>query len=122
METSRPQLVILADAKTQADAAATSIASTAGAPTEPRAFEGIVHGVLLTGCKQGILYFTARIEGGRAVDSRISETSNNPTWSPEAKIAARYLGPYLDELWAGGPPWRLASRAGYSMTTNATPP
>jgi sulfide:quinone oxidoreductase len=105
-----------------ADAAATSIASAAGAPTEPRPFDGIVHGVLLTGGKQGILYFTTRIEGGLAVDSWLSETSKNPTWSPEAKIDARYLGPYLDELWAGGPPWRLAARAGYSMTTNATPP
>jgi sulfide:quinone oxidoreductase len=92
----------------QADAAAASIASMAGAPTEPRPFDGIVHGVLLSGRKQGSLYFTARIEGGLALDSRISET---PTWASEAKIAARYLGSYLDELWTAGPPWRLAARA-----------
>ena len=92
----------------QADAAAASIASMAGAPTEPRPFDGTVHGVLLSGRKQGSLYFTARIEGGLALDSRIGET---PTWASEAKIAARYLGPYLDELWAAGPPWRRAARA-----------
>ena len=93
----------------QADAAAASIASLAGAPTEPTPFDGIVHGVLLSGRKQGRLYFTARIEGGLALESRISDTT--PTWTPEAKIAARYLGPYLDQLWAAGPPWRLAARA-----------
>jgi sulfide:quinone oxidoreductase len=92
----------------QADAAATSIASMAGAPTEPRPFDGTVHGVLLSGDKQGNLYFTSRIEGGLARDSRISA---NPTWSSEAKIAARYMGSYLDELWAAGPPWRRAARA-----------
>jgi len=92
----------------QADTAAASIASLAGAPTEPTRFDGIVHGVLLTGRKQGSLYFTARIEGGRALESRISEA---PPWSSEAKITARYLGSYLDELWAAGPPWRQAARA-----------
>ena len=91
-----------------ADALATSIASMAGAPTEPRPFDGVVHGTLLSGGKQGSLYFTSRIEGGLALDSRISE---NPTWSSEAKIAARYLGSYLDELWAAGPSWRRAARA-----------
>jgi sulfide:quinone oxidoreductase len=93
----------------QADAAAASIASLAGAPTEPRPFDGIVHGVLLSGRKQGSLYFTARIEGGLALESRISDTT--PPWTTEAKITARYLGSYLDELWAAGPPWRLAARA-----------
>jgi sulfide:quinone oxidoreductase len=92
----------------QAAAAATSIASMAGAPTEPRPFDGTVHGVLLSGGKLGSLYFTSRIEGGIARDSRISP---NPTWSSEAKIAARYMGSYLDELWAAGPPWRRAARA-----------
>jgi sulfide:quinone oxidoreductase len=99
----------------QADAAAASIASMAGAPIEPRSFDAIVHGVLLSGRKQGSLYFTARIEGGVALDSRIGETptwgiGETPPWSSEAKIAARYLGPYLDELWAAGPPWRRAAR------------
>jgi sulfide:quinone oxidoreductase len=83
----------------QADAAATSIAALAGASIEPRPFDGVVHGALVSGGKHQRLYFTARFEGGLAQESRTSET---PTWSPEAKIAARYLGPYLDKLWVGG--------------------
>lgn len=86
----------------QADAAAASIAALAGAPTEPRPFDGVVHGALLNGSKQVPLYFTARIEGGLA---RYSQTSETPTLPPDAKIAARYLGPYLDQLWAAGPRW-----------------
>jgi len=84
----------------QADAAAASIAAVAGAPTEPTPFDGVVHGALIKGRNQPRLYFTARIEGGLAHDSRTSDT---PTTSPEAKIAARYLGPYLNQLW--GPRW-----------------
>ena len=83
----------------QADAAATSIAALAGASIEPRPFDGVVHGALVSGGKHQRLYFTARFEGDLAQESRTSDT---PTWSPEAKIAARYLGPYLDKLWVGG--------------------
>jgi sulfide:quinone oxidoreductase len=86
----------------QADAAAASIAALAGAATEPSPFDGVVHGVLLGGRESRRLYFTARIEGGVARESRTSDT---PTSSPAAKIAARYLGPYLDGLWATGPRW-----------------
>ncbi len=83
----------------QADAAATSIAALAGASIEPTPFDGVVHGALVSGGKHQRLYFTARFEGRLALESRTSDT---PTWSPEAKIAARYLGPYLDTLWVGG--------------------
>jgi sulfide:quinone oxidoreductase len=82
----------------QADAAAASIAALAGAPIEPTPFDGVVHGALVSGRGYRCLYFTARIEGGLAQDSRTSDT---PTWSPEAKIAAQYLGPYLEEIWGG---------------------
>jgi sulfide:quinone oxidoreductase len=82
----------------QADAAAASIAAMAGAAAEPTPFDGVVHGALVSGREYRCLYFTARIEGGLAQDSRTSDT---PTWSPEAKIAARHLGPYLDKLWGG---------------------
>jgi sulfide:quinone oxidoreductase len=83
----------------QADAAAESIAALSGAAIEPRPFDGVVHGALVSGGKHQRLYFTARFEGGLAQESRTSDT---PTSSPEAKIAARYLGPYLDKLWVGG--------------------
>ena len=82
----------------QADAAAESIAALSGAPIEPTPFDGVVHGALVSGREYRCLYFTARIEGGLAQDSRTSDT---PTWSPEAKIAAQYLGPYLEEIWGG---------------------
>ncbi len=71
--------------------------------------DGTVHGVLLSGRERGNLYFSARIEAGVAVQSRVHES---PPQGSEAKIAARYLGAYLDELWADGPPWRLAARTG----------
>lgn len=93
----------------QADAAAASIASLAGAPTEPRPCDGTVHGVFLSGREQGNIYFSARIDGGVAVESRIDES---PPQHSAAKITARYLGAYLDELWADGLPWRAAARAG----------
>jgi sulfide:quinone oxidoreductase len=100
----------------QADAAAASIAALAGAPTEPSPFDGVVHGALVSGRKHRRLYFTARIEGGLARDSRTSEA---PTWSPEAKIAARYLAPYLDELWVGeGLRW-LAGRLSWEEAAMA---
>lgn len=86
----------------QGDAAAASIAALAGVPTEPSPFDGVVHGALIAGQRAQNLYFTAHIEGGIARESRTSDT---PTSSPAAKIAARYLGPYLDELWAAGPRW-----------------
>jgi sulfide:quinone oxidoreductase len=82
----------------QADAAAASIAALSGAPMQPTPFDGVVHGALVGGREYRCLYFTARIEGGLARDSRTSDTA---TWSPEAKIAAQYLGPYLDERWGG---------------------
>jgi sulfide:quinone oxidoreductase len=86
----------------QADAAAAVIAAAAGAPLAPAPFDGAVHGFILCGRKLPRLYFSARIEGGVAHDSRAGK---EPTRAPEAKIAAQYLGPYLDELWASGARW-----------------
>jgi sulfide:quinone oxidoreductase len=84
-----------------ADAAAQAIAARAGAPVSPTPFDGEVHGFLLGGRKEPVLYFTARIEGGRAVESDASLT----TFSHDPKIAARYLAPYLDDKWAAGLHW-----------------
>ncbi|MGA2926841.1 MAG: FAD-dependent oxidoreductase [Solirubrobacteraceae bacterium] len=86
----------------QADAAAASIATLAGVQIDEHLFDGIVHGVLLASRGRERLYFSARIAGGHVEDSRVSD---EPTSSPEAKIAAHYLGPYLDALWAAGPRW-----------------
>jgi sulfide:quinone oxidoreductase len=79
-------------ASQQADAAAQAIAALAGADIEPEPFKPVIHGMLLTGGAPKFL--SARIAGGHGFDSEIADT---PSWSPAAKIAARYLAPYLDE-------------------------
>ena len=77
----------------EADAAAEAIAALAGADVEPQPFRPVVHAMLLTDGRP--LYLTAALSGTRAVSSEVSET---PTWSPPTKIAARFLGPYLERL------------------------
>jgi sulfide:quinone oxidoreductase len=75
----------------QADVAAESIAALAGAPVEPSIFHPVVHGILIGGERP--LYLSAHITGGHGSSSEVSE---EPTWSPATKIAARYLAPYLE--------------------------
>jgi sulfide:quinone oxidoreductase len=77
----------------QADVAAESIAALAGAPVTPQPFHPVIRGMLLTDDKP--LYLSAQITGGAGFSSEISDT---PTWSPPAKISARYLAPYLAGL------------------------
>jgi sulfide:quinone oxidoreductase len=76
----------------QADAAAEAIAALAGIPIEPKIFNPVIHGMLLTAEKPK--YLTAHITGGRGFSSTVSDT---PTWSPPTKIAAQYLSPYLEQ-------------------------
>jgi sulfide:quinone oxidoreductase len=80
-------------ASQQADSVAQAIAARAGAELTPEPFHPIIRGMLLTGDRPR--YLTARITGGAGFSSEISE---EPTWSPPSKIAARYLAPYLDAL------------------------
>jgi sulfide:quinone oxidoreductase len=77
----------------QADVAALSIAALAGAPVTLEPFNPVIHGMLLTDDEP--LYLTAKLTGGHGFSSEISDT---PTWTPQHKIAAKYLAPYLDEL------------------------
>ncbi len=77
----------------QADTAAQSIAALAGAAVAPEPFEPVIHGVMLTGGEPR--YLSAQISGGVAVSS---ELTVEPTFESPAKIAAKYLGPYLAEL------------------------
>jgi sulfide:quinone oxidoreductase len=77
----------------QADVAAQAIAALAGVAPEPAPFHPTIHGMLLTGGKP--LYLSAHVTGGHGSSSQLSGT---PTWSPPAKIAAKYLAPYLHEL------------------------
>jgi sulfide:quinone oxidoreductase len=77
-------------ASQQADTAAEAIAALAGAPIEPKPFHPVIHGMLLGG--QRPLYLSADITGGHGSSSEATET----TWSSGAKIAAKYLAPYLE--------------------------
>jgi sulfide:quinone oxidoreductase len=76
----------------QADVAAQSIAALAGAPVTPERFNPTIHGMLLTNGRPQ--YLTAHITGGHGFSSEITDT---PTSSPPAKIAAKYLAPYLEK-------------------------
>jgi len=90
----------------QADAAAETIAATAGAPVDPEPFDPILRGLLLTGSEPE--YLRAELGGGHMYASTASES---PLWWPSGKIAAKHLGPYLADQadLAFGP---YAERAG----------
>jgi sulfide:quinone oxidoreductase len=75
----------------QADTAAEAIAALAGASVEPQPFDPVLHAVLLGADKP--LYLSAHFTGGHGSSSQISE---EPSWSPPVKIAAKYLAPYLE--------------------------
>jgi sulfide:quinone oxidoreductase len=82
-------------ASQQADTAAQAIAALAGASVTPAPFHPVVHGILLTGGRPRFL--SARVTGGQGFSSRITD---EPTWSSPAKIAAKYLAPYLEQISA----------------------
>ncbi len=75
----------------QADTAAEAIAALAGAPVKPKPFHPEIHAILLGADRP--LYLSAHVTGGHGSSSQISE---EPTWSPPTKIAAKYLAPYLE--------------------------
>ena len=77
----------------QADTAALAIAALAGAPVTPEPFEPVIQGVMLTGDKPR--YLSAHVTGGHGISS---ELTLEPSFSPPAKIAAKYLAPYLAQL------------------------
>lgn len=75
----------------QADTAAEAIAETAGLPVKAAPLHAVIEAVLITGAQP--LRLSARIIGGRGFSSLASQS---PTEPPTAKIAARYLAPYLE--------------------------
>ena len=80
-------------ASQQADTAAEGIAKLAGASVDVEPFRPELYAVLLGGDKPLYLGARLRVTGAHASNSEASET---PTWSSSAKIAARYLAPYLE--------------------------
>ena len=90
----------------QADAVASAIAAQAGAIAVPAPFEPVLRGLLLTGGAP--LYLraepqrlareaTVAVEASRAhgLARDASAAAGQALWWPPAKIAARYLAPYL---------------------------
>lgn len=71
----------------QAEAAAQSIAAHAGADVQPRPFNPVLRGLLLTGLAPR--YIRAEL----SVDQFAFDTE--PLWWPPAKIVGRYLAPFL---------------------------
>jgi len=70
----------------QADAAAEDIAAGFGAALEPAPFSPVMRGQLLTG--EAPVYLSSGVAGKSAA-------SFAPLFTPQSKIAGRYLGPYL---------------------------
>src|SRR5204863_9373776 len=93
------------------DAVAEAIAARAGAPVDPAPFRPVIRGLLLTGAEPIYLRAEMRADGtaGVAAASGLlqpaSAGSNRPLWWPPAKVAGRYLAPYL----ATARPSRLAA-------------
>jgi sulfide:quinone oxidoreductase len=79
----------------QADAVAETIAATAGAPVEPQPFRPVLRGRLLTGGDDR--FMRSGVAGGHGEP----DVATHALWWPPAKIASRYLAPFLfgrDEL------------------------
>jgi sulfide:quinone oxidoreductase len=74
----------------QADAVAEAIAASVGAEVDPKPFQPVLRGILLTGGPAR--YLRADISGGAGDDSTIS---GDALWWPPDKISGRYLAPYL---------------------------
>jgi len=81
----------------QADAAARTIAAAAGAPVAATEFRPVLRGLLLTGGEPQYLRGDARPGVGGSV-------SPEPLWWPPAKVAGRYLAPFLSSLTGVGLP------------------
>jgi sulfide:quinone oxidoreductase len=90
----------------QADSVAASVAAQAGAPCEPKPFAPVLRGLLLTGGaplylraepqrlpRQATVAIEARRLRGPRRDA--SAAAGQALWWPPAKIAGRYLAPYL---------------------------
>jgi sulfide:quinone oxidoreductase len=82
----------------QADAAATAIASIAGAPVEPREPDLMLRAALLTGAAPRFLRATLSDREATSMAGR------NVLWWPPGKIAARYLAPYIAGRIEGAQP------------------
>ncbi|MGI9658957.1 MAG: NAD(P)/FAD-dependent oxidoreductase [Gaiellaceae bacterium] len=77
----------------QADVVASHVARLSGVDVEPRSFEPVLRGLLLTGAAPR--YLRSEIGPGHGESS---EVTTEPLWWPPAKISGRHLAPFLAEL------------------------
>jgi len=82
----------------QADAVAEAIAARCGVPLEPAPFRPVLRGMLLTGEQPQFL------EAGVGASHRDPSGSRSPLWWPPAKVAGRYLAPFLAARLERPPP------------------
>lgn len=73
----------------QADAVAEAIAARCGVPLEPAPFRPVLRGMLVTGETPQFL------EAGVGGPSGGASGGRSPLWWPPAKVAGRYLAPFL---------------------------
>jgi sulfide:quinone oxidoreductase len=83
----------------QADAAAEAIAARLGAAVSPTPFHPVLRGLLLTGSEPR--YLEAPV--GAGAPGETGAASSRPLWWPPAKVAGRYLAPYLSGQVTGPP-------------------
>jgi sulfide:quinone oxidoreductase len=99
----------------QAEAAAQSIAARAGADVQPRPFNPVLRGLLLTGLAPRYLRAEPTAEQF-AFDTE-------PLWWPPAKIVGRYIGPFLAmELGLTLPDAHFDQRAGVEVAVELQRP
>ncbi len=84
-------------ASQQADAAAEAIAAGLGIQLDPVPFRPTLRGLLVTGGQPR--YLEAKVAG----EGTPGVVSSQPLWWPPAKVACRYLAPYLTGQVNGGP-------------------
>jgi sulfide:quinone oxidoreductase len=104
-------------ASQQADAAAESIAAQAGAELEPRPYQPVLRGMMLTG--RGKAWMRHQPAGGGE-----GTAARRALWWPPTKIAGRYLPPTWPRGTAPTPSARGPNRTGSrsSSTSSATCP
>jgi hypothetical protein len=71
-----------------ADCAASAIAALAGAPVDPQVFRPVLRGALLT--EWGPRYMRTRLD-----DTAGEAAAKSVLWWPPAKVAGKFLAPYL---------------------------
>jgi sulfide:quinone oxidoreductase len=99
----------------QADAAAESIAAWAGADLQPRPFEPVLRGLLLTGLMPRFIRAQPTAEQ--------FDFDTEPLWWPPAKIVGRELAPFLAaELGFSAPNEQLDHQAGVAVEVELEAP